>query len=302
MIAWLVRHAATLRQTIGRLARSPFATLFNVVVIGIAIALPLGLYVVLENLRSLALRFPAEPEISVFMAPDASRTEVTQVEARVRKLADLEQFRFVPKDEALAGMRRSSGLADILDGLPGNPLPDAFVVRLKNASPDRLDAVRDAARAWPRVEHVQVDSDWSRRIEAALTVGRLATALLAALLSTALVAITFNTIRLQILTQRDEIEVSRLIGATNPFIRRPFLYYGSLLGLFGGAAALGIVLAALALLNGALADFARVHALEVRLEALAAGDALAVLGFAAGLGWLGAWLSASRHLWLPATS
>jgi cell division transport system permease protein len=173
------------------------------------------------------------------------------------------------------------------------------VVRPKpahGADATALDALAKDLRALPGAAHVQVDSAWARRLGALAGTARLAIALLAALLAFGLVAITFNTIRLQILTQRAEIEISKLIGATDAFIRRPFFYLGALQGLCGGVLALTILWASLAALNTGVAELAASYGSAFRLPFLAAGDALAVVLFSSGLGWFGAYLSVSRYL------
>lgn len=298
MKTWLTQHLETLAGTVVRMLRAPLGTLFNVAVIGIALALPLGLYVVLDNAREQAGRLPARPEMSVFLALDAATADAKRVETSLRKAAGVTEVKFVSRSEALAAMRRSPELAPLLDGLPENPLPDAFVVRLADAPPERLEALREEVAKWPKVDTVQVDSAWARRLEAILRAARLGTALLAGLLAFALLTVTFNTIRLQILTRREEIEVSRLIGATNAFIRRPFLYFGTLQGLLGGAMALGIVAGGAALLAAPLQEVGRLYATELSMHLPGPGDAIAVVGFAGMLGWIGAWLSSSRHLWI----
>lgn len=294
---WFNQHGDTLVRTLLRLAQSPVATVLNVAVIGIALALPLGLYVVLDNVRQVAARLPAQPELSLFLALDANRADAARIEANLRKAASVSELRFVSRDEALAALRKSGEFAGLLEGLPGNPLPDAFVVRLAAADPEELDRLRAEAAKWPKVDRVQVDSAWARRLQAGLKVARLATAILAGMLAFALLAVTFNTIRLQILTQREEIEVSRLIGATNAFIRRPFLYFGTLQGLLGGGAALAIVAGGAGLLNAGLVEIGHLYGADLVLRLPGPGDAGAVLGFASALGWIGAWLSSSRHLW-----
>src|SRR6185503_2809995 len=183
------------------------------------------------------------------------------------------------------------------DSLPQNPLPDAFVVLPRDRAPEVMEKLRDEQAAWPGVTHVQLDTAWARRLEAGLKLARLAVGLLATLFAFALVAVTFNTIRLQILTRREEIEVSKLIGATNPFIRRPFLWFGALQGLAGGVAAWIIVSLAVYLLNRDLAGLAALYSASFRLPGLSLEDAGSLLGFSALLGWLGAWLSVTRHLW-----
>jgi cell division transport system permease protein len=151
-------------------------------------------------------------------------------------------------------------------------------------------------RAWPKVSHVQLDTAWAQRLEAGLKVAQVAIALLAALFAFALVAVTFNTIRLQILTRREEIEVSKLIGATDPFIRRPFLYFGTLQGVAGGVAAWLILWAGIAFLNVALADLAQLYSARFELRHLSPPDSLSLLAFSGALGWLGSWLSVNQHL------
>ena len=205
-------------------------------------------------------------------------------------------YRFVPRNQALQDLKRNTGLAEVVESLGHNPLPDAFVIDAKSPNPDALERLSREIRQWPKAEHVQLDSAWARRLDALLRLGRLAVLALTTLLAFALVAVTFNTIRLQVLTQREEIEVAKLIGATNGFIRRPFLYFGALQGLAGGLAAWLIVGAFLALLNGPLSELSRLYAASLHLQHLPARDSLSLLGFSAWLGWFGAWLSVSKHL------
>jgi cell division transport system permease protein len=294
---WLLGHYDTLRESLLRLAQQPFATLLNVLVIGIAMSLPAGFYIGLNNVQAFSRQLSSDPQISVFMAMDAGATEIAGVEQRLRNHPDVGRFEFVPKERALERLKRSAGLADVLSDLGRNPLPDAFVITARNNDPAILESLRSEAVKWSRVEHVQLDAEWARRLDAALGVGRLLVSLLGALLAMALVAITFNTIRLQILTRRDEIEVSKLIGATNPFIRRPFLYLGTLQGLAGGLAAWLIVTLAGMALDLQLTDLATLYGTSFALELLSFRDAAILLGLTAAVGWTGSWLSVSRHLW-----
>jgi cell division transport system permease protein len=294
---WLLAHFDTLRESLVRLARQPFATGLNVIVIGIALSLPVGFYLGIDNLQTFSRQLSSDPQVSIFMAMDAGQADVSAVERRLRAHPEVGRVDFIAREQALAKLKWSAGLADVLADLERNPLPDAFVVTARSNDPATLEALRDQAGRWPKVEHVQLDAEWARRLDAALEVGRLLVTLLAALLALALVAVTFNTIRLQILTRRDEIEVSKLIGATNPFIRRPFLYLGALQGLAGGCAAWAIVTLAMLVLNIQLAELATLYGTAFKLEPLDAADSAMLLVFSAALGWLGAWLSVSRHLW-----
>ena len=292
-----IQHVQVIRFTLQRLLRTPVASLLNILVIGIALSLPVGGYVLLKNVQGLAEQTAGTPQISVFLAAGTSQEEITRISKELKEHAAIDHIEFVPRDLALKQLQLSTGLADVVGGLTQNPLPDAFVIYPVALEAPKLELLRDDLRSWPRFEHVQLDSAWAHKLQAILRFGRLAVLILAAMLSFALVAITFNTIRLQILTQRDEIEVAKLIGATNGFIRRPFLYFGLVQGLLGGATAWLIIASSLLLLNYNLAELAQLYASNFSLHHLTPGDSLALLGFSAYLGWLGAWLSVSQHLW-----
>lgn len=296
MTGWLRHHWSSLGQTLKRLTANPFGSLLNVMVIGVALALPLGGYVLLVNLRQLAGSLATEAQISVFLAPEAAKTDIAELDRRLRATAGVRGAVFVGRDQALAGLRRTPGMAEVIATLRDNPLPDAFVVTLATNDPQLARRLEQEFRSLPRVVHVQADSAWAQRVDSLLRFGRTGVVLLAALLSFTLVAVAFNTIRLQILTQRDEIEVSKLIGATNAYIRRPFYYLGALQGSFGGLAAIAVVEAALIFLNRDLSGLATAYGTQATLQFLGAEDSVAVMAFAAALGWLGAYVSVSKHL------
>jgi len=281
---------------LGKLAAQKASGAISALVIGVALSLPAGGYALLEGLSSLAAGVALEPQMSIYLKPDSTKDDAAALAARLKSDARIGRVRFVPRDQALKELKATEGLADVVEALDHNPLPDAFVVLASDSSPATLAALAEELRRAPSVAHVQADAVWARRLASLARLGRLAVILLAALLAFGLVAVTFNTIRLQILTQRDEIEVSKLIGATDAFIRRPFLYLGLLQGLAGGALALGIVWSGLALLNGEVRTLAQTYGSSFRFDFLSRGDSLAVLLFAGALGWLGASLSVSRYL------
>lgn len=291
------QHLRVLFSTLRHLLAAPIASALNILIMGIALSLPVGLYVLMQNVHDLAGHVASAPQISVFLAKDSGKDDITQIEKRLDQLGEIDHYQFVPRDQALDQLKRSTGLADIISGLKENPLPDAFILYPKTPDIKALAGLHDKLLKWPKVEHVQLDSAWARKLDAILGLVRLAVLILAGLLSIALVAITFNTIRLQILTRREEIEVSKLIGATDGFIRRPFLYFGLVQGLAAGAAAWIIIAASLALLNIKLGTLAEMYASNFSLHHLSLGDSVSLLTFAAYLGWLGAWLSVSQHLW-----
>jgi cell division transport system permease protein len=285
MRAWLRQHRQALARAAARIS------VLNTLVIGIALALPAGGYALVESLRALTGRLTLEPQISLFL--DVKTADPDALTARVKRDPRVTGVRFVPRDQALKELAAVQGVPELVAALGRNPLPDALVVR---AVPEAIEPLAADLAKLPGVAQVQADALWAARLARIARVARLAVWLLAAILAGALVAITFNTIRLQIVTQREEIEVSRLLGATDAFIRRPFYYCGLLQGLAGGALALALVYGALAILNREVAALAQSYGSGFRLAAPGLADAGAVLVFGALLGALGAHLSADRQL------
>ena len=296
MKSWLRHHRQAVAAALGKLAAQKAAAALNALAIGIALSLPAGGYALLSSLRAVALEASLEPQLSVFLRPDAKRADADALGERLKSEAGVREFRFISREQALKELQATEGLGEVVAALNRNPLPDAFVVRPRTADAETLDALARELRALPAVAHVQMDSAWARRLGALAGTARLAIALLAALLAFGLVAITFNTIRLQILTQRAEIEISKLIGATDAFIRRPFYYLGALQGLAGGLLALAILWGSLTALNVGVSELAASYGSGFRLAFLAPGDALAVALFSMALGWFGAYLSVSKYL------
>ncbi|HEV8110576.1 MAG TPA: permease-like cell division protein FtsX [Burkholderiales bacterium] len=287
MNAWLRQHRQAAIAALRRLG------VLNTAVIGVALSLPAGGYALLENLRGMTGRLELDTQISLYLQPSAKRAEADAIGRTLRADPRLAKVRFVPREQALKELSGVQGLAEVIAALGRNPLPDAFVVTPRTENVEQLSA---ELAGLPGVAHVQADAAWARRLAALANIGRVAIWLLSALLGAGLVAVTFNTIRLQILTQRAEIEVSKLIGATDGFIRRPFYYMGLFQGAAGGIVALGIVAAGLGLLNREVRVLAQSYGSGFRLEFLAPGDALAVVVFAGLLGSLGAQLAVARQL------
>jgi cell division transport system permease protein len=297
--AWLTQHRAALAAAFRRLSSAPLSTLLSLLAIGIALTLPAAGYVLLDNLRELGNRASGVKQISVFMDIGASRKDSNDIENRLREINKLSgnlNWRFVPREEALQRLQKTEGMAEIVASLPRNPLPDAFIVEPQDSEPAALEALGQTLSAWPKVAHVQLDSAWAKRFSAFLRLGRLALTLLAGLFAAGLVAVTFNTIRLQVMAQAAEIEVARMIGATDAFIRRPFYYYGALQGALGGLLAAALVLGGLRLLAAPVSELATLYGAAFTLHApLGQGIAALTLGGAL-LGWLGAQLSVSLSL------
>lgn len=296
MTRGFVQHLGVLRAVLRRMFASKLGGLLNILVIGIALSLPAGMYMLLQNAQGLVAQLSGTPQISLFLEMNAKAEDADRLHKQLAQHPAVAGVEFVPRAEALERLKQSTGLADLIGGLQQNPLPDAFVVHPKPGDAQALDTLRGELAKLPKVGEAQLDSAWAYKLEALLKFGRMGVLILASLLSLALVAVTFNTIRLQILTQRDEIEVSRLIGATDGFIRRPFLYFGAAQGLLGGIMAWLIVTLSLLLLNAQLGALSQLYASQFTLHPLSLGDSLSLLLFSVYLGWLGAWLSVARHL------
>jgi cell division transport system permease protein len=293
---WFAQQARAFARAVRRLAGAPLSTLLSALVIGIALALPAGGQVLLSSFLGLARDVSGTPQISLFLALDASKADVAQIDARLKGHADLAGTSFVSREAALARLRESEGLADVLDSLPRNPFPDAFIATPKGEDPQLFERLQAEFEKLPKVEHVQLDSAWVKRLAALINIGHTAIWMLAVLLGTALVVVTFNTIRLQILMQKEEIGVSRLLGATDRYIRRPFYWFGALQGALGGLLAWGIVVASVALLRQPASQLAGAYGLDFALRGPQAAEVALLVLFAAILGWLGAALSVGRHL------
>src|SRR5262252_2371281 len=163
--AWFWHHVYSLRATLARFARAPVATLFTIGVIGTALALPAGLHLTLVNLQSAAHTLAPEPQLSLFLTLDAARGEATRIETRLKQHPGVRAFRFVPREQALADLKAGTGLADVVESLPQNPLPDAFILEPRDATPQALEALRAETSGWPGIAHVQLDSAWAQRLE-----------------------------------------------------------------------------------------------------------------------------------------
>jgi cell division transport system permease protein len=292
---WLAQHRAALALASRRLALAPFNTLLSLLVIGIALTLPAFGYLLLDNLRALGNNATGVQEISVFMTLDAGARDVAEIEKRLQQ-ASTAKWQFIAKEAALQRLKQRDGMAEIVASLPRNPLPDAFVLTPENTDPEALEVLRKELSSWPKVAHVQLDSAWVRRFDAFLRLGKLALTMLAGVFAGGLVAVTFNTIRLQVMAQAAEIELSRMIGATDGFIRRPFYYYGALQGALGGALATALVLLGLNLLADPVAELAALYGGDFVLRGPLPLEIAALIAAGGLLGWLGAQLSVSLSL------
>ena len=296
--AYFARHAQTLVGSLGRIAAHPFEALMTMAVIGIGIALPLCLHLVLHNARELSSGWANAYDISVYLDKGASLTRAQTVARELQARGDVASVRVIAAAQALAEFRDYSGFGDALDALGANPLPNSLIVTPAAAASthDGTVMLKNAISAIGDVATVQIDTDWVKRLNGILDVLKRVVMLTGALLGVAVMLIVGNTIRLDILNRRDEIEVMKLVGASDGFARRPFLYSGIWYGLGGAALALGLVAIAVAILSNPVARLAALYGSQFTLQGLDWRISLGVLGAAVVLGWLGSWIAASHHI------
>ncbi len=296
--AYCARHAQTLVGSLGRIVNQPFATLMTMGVVAVALALPLLLNLFLQNVRTATADWNDAFDLSVYMDKGASNGRVAALSKQLRLRDDVAAVRVITADQALAEFRDYSGFGKALDALADNPLPDTLVVTptLAASTPQGTDALRGAIAAMADVQAVQLDTDWVKRLYAMLDILRRVVLLTGGLLGAGVVLIVGNTIRLDILNRRAEIEVMKLVGASDGFARRPFLYSGIWYGLGGGLIALILVAIAAAVLSRPVASLAKLYGSQFHVQGLRFTTGLAVLGVAVSLAWLGSWLAATRHI------
>lgn len=298
MGGWLARHLHALVSSAGNLARTPLATALTVTVMALALALPQSLLTLVRNTLAATGDFSGAISLTVYMKTDVSEQKALQLARAARARSGVERAELITPAQALAEFRKNSGLGAALDVLPDNPLPHVLVVTPMPEQRDRaaVETLRTYVAAWPEVDLVQVDSDWVNRVNAILGVLRAILWVGAILLAVAVIAVVGNTIRLEILNRRAEIEVTKLVGGTNAFVRRPFLYTGALYGLMAGILAWLIVTLAILGLRTPVRELSRAYGSEFVLGGLGLQELGGLVACGVLLGWLGAWLASARHL------
>ncbi len=289
-------HLHALADALRRIAAQPFASLVSILVLGAAMALPVLAAVILESAVATGAGFDTEPHVSVYLTLDAGADDAKRVEQALRARPDVAAVKFVPRDQALAELQSRTHLAELLAALDHNPLPDAFTVRMRTRDASRLDAAKSEWSRLPKVDQVVADFEWSERLAKWTTLGERVLLAIALLLGAAVAFIVAHLIRLQVLTQREEIEVSQLIGATAADVRRPFLYHGALQGLLAGAVALALAAGFAAWAGHELSVLTPEYASELKVIFPSAGERIALVGGSLFLGLAGAWVAVSRQL------
>jgi cell division transport system permease protein len=298
LATWFERHAQSMVGSLGRLARQPFSTALTVVVIAIALALPAALWLVVTNARIAAADLGETVQLSVYLRLSVTADQAKRAAQAIQGRVEVQRATLVSPDEGLAEFRALSGLGEALSALSENPLP--WVVKVRPAAPydtaAALESLAAALRTMKEVELVEADTAWVRRLHAILDTLRSLVMLVATALAAGVLAIIGNTIRLEIDGRRAEIEVTKLVGGSNAFVRRPFLYSGFWQGLAGGLLAVGLILVALGVLDAPLGRLAAAYGGTFTLIGLSAREMMTLIGAGAALGLVGAGLASGYHL------
>ena len=292
MGTWLDHHMYSLRSSLGRMLRKPWSTALTIGVMALALALPLGLWSALSNVERFAGDVQEARQISVFLKPGINEEDAGKLADSLRGRADVAAVEARSPEQGLAELRGVAGLGETIAALDTNPLPHLMVV---TPASDEV-ALALALAALPEADLVQHDAAWRDRLDGWLRFGERLAWVLAAMLGLGALLVVGNTVRLDIQQRTSEIGILQLLGATDGFIRRPFLYLGLGYGLVAGALALALLTAADAALRPPLAELAHSYGSDFALRGFSAPEAAAVLACAGVLGWLGAWLVTGHYL------
>lgn len=301
MSRWLNHHLQAMKRVLSRFAANKLSSFMIFVVFSVALCLPTLFYIAVDNLSSLTKHFENETEVSVFLTLDANAKSISDIEAKLKKHQLVKSVQFVSKGEAWQALQTKMKLdqhdADQrLLAIKQNPLPDAFFVQTHEVSITAREALKTELSSLPAVAEVLINAEWVERLATLLALGKKLTNVVALLLLGVLLVVVGNTIRMQIITQKDEIEVSKLMGATNQFIKVPFLYAGVLYGFFGGLLALILVHGIVFSLNLSLLEITTLYESDFTLSMSTFDVSIMVMSVAITVGWLGAYIAVSRTI------
>ena len=294
--AWLESHRASLVDSLRRLGKQPIGSFFTCLVMAVALSLPMGLSLILSNIERLGGSWQRAAQISLYLKLDASARDGEALRDQIKALPGVAEAEYVSRDQALNEFQQQSGLGEALRELPDNPLPGVVVVTPAEVDKPALEALRQRLSELPRVELAQLDLVWVERLAAILNLGDRFVFGLTVLLVSALLLVIGNTIRLHIENRRTEIEVIKLVGGTDSYVRRPFLYMGALYGLGAGILSWGVLAFGLNWLNAAVVDLSGLYGSDFSLAGVPSADGLSLLLGAVLLGYIGAWIAVARHL------
>lgn len=295
---YLLRHVQVMLFSLGRLWRQPLSSLMTIIVIGIAIALPAGLYVLLNNVEEVSQQWDDSTQISLFLQQDIPSDQAEKLTSKLKGWSTISDASYQSSSQSLEEFRKLSGLGSLLDSLPSNPLPAVIIVQPKEES-STANSVSDLLsqlEKLPEVEQAQLDMEWLQRLRSINKTAQRGISILGLLLSLSVLLIIGNTIRLAILSRQSEIRVIKLVGGTNAFIRRPFLYTGFWYGILGGGMGWLILILSLSLISGPVNDLATLYSSQFTLHWFSGSLFITLPFIGLVLGILGAWISVGQHL------
>lgn len=294
--AWLESHRASVVDSVGRLVKQPIGSFFTCLVMAVALSLPMGLALLLDNVERLGGSWQRAAQISLFMQLDVNAQQGQALREQILEMPDVSEASWISREQALEEFQQLSGLGEALRELPENPLPGVIVVTPSEVDRDNLEALRQRLAELSGVEQAQLDLLWVERLTAILKLGDRFVFGLSLLLIATLLLVIGNTIRLHIENRRTEIEVVKLVGGTDGYVRRPFLYMGAMYGLGAGLIAWLLLAYGLGWLNEAVVGLAGLYGSDFGLAGVPAEDGLSLVLGAVLLGYIGAWLAVARHL------
>ncbi|MGA2654445.1 MAG: permease-like cell division protein FtsX [Gammaproteobacteria bacterium] len=293
---YFIQHLQALVASLGAMWRAPFASAMTLLVIAIALALPAGLYLFVHNLQTITADWQSGAQLSIFVKDDVTDERARIISQEIEKYPGVGKVDFLTRDAAFAEFKSLSGFSEMLDTLPENPLPAVIIVHPTFTDPVLLQKLEKTLKAVPEVALVQLDMEWAQRLSALLIVGEKFVWILMSFLCMAVVLIIGNTIRLAIFNRQDEIAIIKLVGGTNAFIRRPFLYTGILYGLLGSLLAIIMIYGAVWVLHQPVETLANAYQSDYQILGLNIGRGVDLLFLGTLLGWLGAAIFVHYHL------
>ncbi len=300
MSTWLNHHLQSIKLVLSRMHANLLSTFLICLVIAVAMCLPSLFYLGVDNLSKLTNHMKSETEISLFLKLDVTSDNIAKIDSILAKNIAISQYHLVTKDEAWQQLqvksKENQNISSAIEQLGKNPLPDAFFIQAKSSDPETLETLRNTLQSIPGVEQAVLNADWAKRLATLLSIGKKLIFFITALLAIMLLVIIGNTVRMQILSQKDEIQVSYLIGATNSFIRMPFLYAGVLYGLFGGLLSILMIAGIIQTFNYSVMEISKLYSSDFSLNMLNIDLYFTIIGLAVTIGWLGSYLAVTRAI------
>ncbi len=296
--SWLLRHVQVFFYSLGQLSRTPFSTLMTSLVIGIALALPAGLYTLLSNAQQLSGGWESSAQISVFLKQNIRPEQALRLKKEIEAWPGVQTVNYVSRKQALKEFQALSGFGAALKALNHNPLPSVLIVRpvLNGNDEQQAQQLLTRLQQLHQTDRAQLDMQWIRRLYAIMNIIEQGVLILSLLLALAVLLVVGNTIRLAIQNRRQEIVVMKLIGGTDAFIRRPFLYTGFWYGLFGGIIAWLLVSISLLIISEPVQQLTLLYQNQFQLQGLSLPTTMMLLLISILLGLGGSWLAVGRHL------